>query len=286
MRLGLIGFGEAGYAIANSLDRSATIAVFDFAATGDGRGPRIRARAAGAGVMLVSDIRDLADCADIVISVVVSNAAVSAARSIAPVLSQHAIYADFNSTGPATKQQLADAVAVSGCQFVDVAVMAGVPQHGHKVPLLAAGPGASAFAARLAPLGSDVEVIGGAVGAASAVKMFRSVLLNGLNSLILECAAAASQYGATERVFASAGESMGMDLMRFANRTTPRQIEHAERRAHEMEEVTATLRDCGVDALMSEACARQLRTFVARGLPAKLGDGSRLSDALALVREG
>jgi len=285
MRLGLIGFGEAGYAMAKSLDGAIPITAFDAAAADHARGPLICARAAETGVILAEDIRDLADQADVIFSLVVSDAAVPVAEAIAPALSQAHFYCDLNSAGPATKQQGAAAAASSGCRFVDVAVMAAVPPFGHKVPLLAAGPGAADLEAKLKPFGFEIEAIGGEIGAASAVKMFRSVLMKGMGSLILECAQAASQFGATERVFASAGESMGMDVMLFANHIAPRQVQHAARRVHEMEEVAATLKECGVDPIMSGACAHQLEMFVKRNLPEKMPEDATLEDALRVLKE-
>ncbi|MGY9057587.1 MAG: NAD(P)-binding domain-containing protein, partial [Alphaproteobacteria bacterium] len=230
MRLGLIGFGEAGYAIAKSLAGTVEIAAFDIATHDNVRGPLIQGRAAETGVTLVGDIRDLADHADTIFSVCSCAAAEEVAGQIAGVLSQAHTYCELNSAGPSTKQRAAAALAKSGAQFVDVAVMADVPPHGHRVPLLVAGPGAEAFAVTANELGFRVETMEGEIGSASAVKMFRSVLMKGMGSLILECAQAASQFGMTETVFESTSKSMGMDLMKFANHIAPRQIEHAERR--------------------------------------------------------
>ena len=103
-----------------------------------------------------------------------------------------------------------------------------------------------------------LEVVSEEVGVAAATKMFRSIIVKGLEALMLECVLAAAPYGADERVFASLGESFpGIDWQRLANYMVSRVVVHGERRAREMEEVAETLESLGIEPIMAEAAARR-----------------------------
>jgi 3-hydroxyisobutyrate dehydrogenase-like beta-hydroxyacid dehydrogenase len=103
-----------------------------------------------------------------------------------------------------------------------------------------------------------LEVMEGPIGAAAAVKMCRSIVIKGLEALLLECTLTADEYGATERVFDSlAGTYPGIDWRKTARYMIGRVLEHGERRAREMEEVAKTLRDAGIEPVMAEATVRR-----------------------------
>jgi 3-hydroxyisobutyrate dehydrogenase-like beta-hydroxyacid dehydrogenase len=84
------------------------------------------------------------------------------------------------SVSPAVKQTIGKIVASSGARFVEVAVMAPLAPHAHRVPMLAGGPAAKAFADAMTPLGMRVDVLDGAIGGAAAVEMCRSIVVKGL----------------------------------------------------------------------------------------------------------
>jgi 3-hydroxyisobutyrate dehydrogenase-like beta-hydroxyacid dehydrogenase len=185
---------------------------------------------------------------------------VKAAGQTAPHLTSRHLYADLNSVSPAAKQAVGRAVSAAGARFVEVAMMAAVPPHGHKVPMLLGGAAAPEFEALMTPLGMCMEVVStDQIGRAVAVKMFRSVIYKGLEALIFECVLGASQYGAEARVFASLEKDFpGVDFKKLADYMVGRVVVHGERRAREMEEVAATLRELGIDPMMAEATARRM----------------------------
>lgn len=181
-----------------------------------------------------------------------------AARQNAAWLESRHIYADMNSVSPQTKQKISRIVATSPSRFVEAAIMAPVKPLGHKTPVLLNGNGADELIDRLAPLGFHLDAISGDIGAAAAVKMFRSIIVKGMEALLVECVLGASTYGAAERVFASLNESFpGLDFHQLADYMIGRVVVHGERRAREMEEVAETLRTAGVNPIMAEATARR-----------------------------
>jgi 3-hydroxyisobutyrate dehydrogenase-like beta-hydroxyacid dehydrogenase len=120
-----------------------------------------------------------------------------------------------------------------------------------------------------------LEVVGPGVGTASATKMFRSIVVKGMEALLCECVMGASRYEAQERVFASLAETFpGIDWNRLADYMIGRVVEHGERRAREMDEVAETLRSIGVEPMMAEATARRMDWSAQLGLKERFGGGA------------
>jgi len=150
--------------------------------------------------------------------------------------------------------------------------MAPVPPHGHRVPILIGGDAAQHFWNALAPFGMRMEILTAEVGTAAAVKMFRSIMIKGIEALTLECVLGASRYGAEERVLASLAESFpGLDWNRLATYMIGRIVVHGERRAREMEEVAATLEALGIEPIMADATARRMDWCARLDLLTKFG---------------
>ncbi len=289
--IGFVGFGEAAFHLAKGL-RSAgieSISAFDIHSKSPGRRDLIHTRAEQAGVALQPSNAELAAVADILLSTVTADQASIAASQTGPYLESRHLYADLNSVSPAMKQSIARKIESSGARFVEVAVMAAVPPHGHKVPLLIGGKSAPEFSARLSPFGMKIEIAGEEIGLASATKMCRSVVIKGLEALLTECVLGAAQYGAAERVFQSLqGTFPGIDWDTLASYMVSRVVVHGERRAREMEEVVETLRSMGVDPFMAEATVRRMDWAAHLNLKSRFGgDGPKnygeLIEALSKV---
>ena len=260
MNIGFVGFGEAAFHIAKGLQLPVTAFDID-------TGQRVRERAQEAGARLVESNRELAESCDIMMSAVTANQALNAAQQNAPFLTPHHIYADLNSVSPGLKQSIARVIEASGARFAEIAMMAPVPPYGHKVPMLAGGAGAEDFVAKLAPFGISAEIVSREVGTAAATKMFRSIIVKGMEALITECVLGSTRYSADERVFASLAETFpGINWKELADYMVGRVVVHGERRAREMEEVAATLREIDIDPIMAEAIVRRMDWSVEAGL--------------------
>jgi 3-hydroxyisobutyrate dehydrogenase-like beta-hydroxyacid dehydrogenase len=266
--IGFVGFGEAGSNIARGLKSAGVAGTFAF----DIDPERVRRRAEETGTPLVESNRDLAESARIIFSTVTCARAREAAEQTAPFLKPHHIYADLNSVSPALKQDIEQVIGVTGAGFVEAAVMSPVPPLAHRAPMLLGGKAAPAFARLMTPFGMRLDVISEKVGTAAATKMFRSIIVKGLEALMLECVLAASPYGADERVFASLAESFpGIDWQQLANYMVGRVVVHGERRAREMEEVSETLHALGIEPIMAEAAARRQDWCAGLGVSAQFG---------------
>src|SRR3546814_11683501 len=93
---------------------------------------------------------------------------------------------------------MAEILKASGCGVIDGAIRSPVPKHRHRVPILLCGPRVAESTAALAGLGFNVENGGETLGAATATKMLRSIMITGDEAMFLDCEAAATHIGAIE----------------------------------------------------------------------------------------
>ncbi len=273
--LTFIGFGEAAKAMVAGLrDEHPDLAVHLYDIRfGGAAGAALREEAIRLGATCHDSLGAAVAAGGIVLSTVVAKAAVEVAEAAAPHLGPGRLYIDLNSAAPGTKQRVAAVLASSGCDVLDGAILSPVPRHRHKVPILLCGPRVAAAVATLAALGFNVEDGGETLGAASATKMLRSIMIKGVEALFLECVAAASHFGATERVLTSLQPSLpGLDWPERARYLTSRTALHGARRAAEMTEAAAMLRDIGLEPTMAEAAARRIAWGAEQNLAAGLVD--------------
>lgn len=261
--IAFIGFGEAGQAIGGGLaGEGARIAAYDLKFDGPEREARL-VGAAELGVLAAESAAAAAAEADIVASTVTAGATGDVARAAAAYLRPGQVFLDLNSVSPAEKQAGAAAVEAAGGRYVEAAIMSPVHPRLHKVPILFAGPTAEELAERLRPLGMDIDIAGRAFGAASAIKMCRSIMIKGLEALTVECLMTARAYGVEDRVSASLAASYpGLDWPTYKGYLLGRVLVHGARRAEEMRCAAETVATIGLAPKMAKATA-DLQQWVA-----------------------
>ena len=288
-RISLVGFGEAGQAIAAGLREGGTeeVAAWDILFARP-EGEKLKAAGRRSGVRLAASAADVVQGADIVISAVTATSSVEAARSVEPHLTTNPYYLDINSVSPGRKQESA-ALLGEKARFIDLAVIGPIHPARHKTPMLIAGPHAQAAVPLLSGLEMQINIAGDQVGAAAAIKMIRSVMIKGIEALSLECFLAAFRAGVLEQVADSLKNNYpALDWRKVAAYNLERMASHGERRAAEMEESALTLRELGLDPLMVEAMIVRHREMGALGQEAEIGrtkspDPSGLPAALEAV---
>ena len=259
-RVSFIGFGEAGQAIASGLRESGVerIAAWDILFPKP-EGARLKAAGEKIGVRLAMSAADAVAETDMIVSAVTAASSVEAARSVAPHLAGLPYYLDINSVSPGRKQETA-ALLGDKARYVDVAVIAPINPGRHRTPLLIAGPHAEAISPLLRELEMQLTVVDDQTGSAVAIKMIRSVMIKGIEALTLECFLAAARAGVLDEVTASLKNNYpGLDWPTMSEYNLERMASHGERRAAEMEESAATLRELGLDPLMVDATVARQR---------------------------
>jgi len=136
--------------------------------------------------------------------------------------------------------------------------MTSVPPHRIRVPLLLGGPHAEEVLPMLRELGFSPVVASPRLGVASATKMCRSVIIKGLEALVVESFTAARRHGVEEAVAASLRETFpGIDWEKQATYFFQRVVEHGRRRGEEMREAAVTVAEAGLEPWSATATAER-----------------------------
>jgi 3-hydroxyisobutyrate dehydrogenase-like beta-hydroxyacid dehydrogenase len=207
-----------------------------------------------AGVTGATSLAEALEGSGIVFSLVTADQAHLAAAEAAPHIQDQALFLDCNSCAPGSKQKSADLIEAAGGRYVDVAIMAPVYPALHKTPLLVSGPHARAALSATQQLGMIAQEAAGEVGKASSIKMIRSIMVKGMEALVLETVLSARNAGVEDEVIASLDKSW--PTFNWAERAAymmERVTTHGIRRAAEMREVALTVDDLGLDGEMSRA---------------------------------
>jgi 3-hydroxyisobutyrate dehydrogenase-like beta-hydroxyacid dehydrogenase len=249
----IIGYGEVGQIWGEELTASgATVATYDILFGQPVAEARI-ARAGEIGIRIADSAAEAAAGADIVISAVTADQARTVAQGAAGFLQTGQVFFDINSASPNTKIASAEVVNPTGAHFVEGAVMATVPGLGLKVPILGGGPLAARTADTLNALGMNITPVSEQTGRASAMKLCRSIVIKGLEAIMVQCTESARHWDVEEEVFASLAKSYpGMDWVRLAERMRGRVSLHGVRRSAEMREAAEMTQAIGLgDSLCS-----------------------------------
>ncbi|MBF9044106.1 DUF1932 domain-containing protein [Rhodobacterales bacterium HKCCE4037] len=254
--LAFIGFGEAAQAFISGWaeGRPDRITAYDLKTEDPETRPEMTACYGSFLVIGGAAVSDALTGAPVIFSVVTADQALAAAEAAAPHVEQGALWLDCNSCAPETKRRAAEVLEAAGARYVDVAVMAPVHPKKHLVPLLVSGPHAEAGISVLDALGMKPTLAGADIGAASSIKMLRSVMVKGLEALTAECFLAARRAGVEEQVIASL-EASDPDIAwrRRGAYNIERMMVHGARRAAEMQEVAKTVSALDLPNAMSAA---------------------------------
>ena len=223
-----------------------------------GRSAASAKRAQDAGMRPVED-HELAE-ADFLLSIVPPGEALALAQRLAPLLTDtntNPVYVDCNAVSPPTLLAIAEAIAPTGCPFVDAGIIGPPPTPGStNTKFYASGPAAQTFAA-LNNYGLIVKVLDGPLSAASALKMSYAGITKGFTALGAAMMLAATRGGSAEALKAEIADSIP-DLSAFLTRNTPRMYSKAYRWVAELDEISTFV---GKDYPESEMFAAAARLY-------------------------
>ncbi len=255
--VGIVGYGEVGKTFAIGLKPSVQSVCawdlkFDAAASRDAE----LAHAAGAGIAGCGSMQALCAGADLLLSAVTASNTLAVAQEAARHIRPGAVFLDLNSASPGTKQAAAALIDGAGGFYVEAGVMTSVPPYGVRVPMLLGGARAAELAAVLRGWGMDATAVSDKLGVTSAIKMCRSVMIKGLEALVIESYATARAYGVEDHMVPTLQETFpGIDWQQQGAYFFSRVVQHGQRRAEEMREAANTVREAGFEPFMTAAIA-------------------------------
>ncbi|MCW5644333.1 MAG: NAD(P)-dependent oxidoreductase [Rhodoferax sp.] len=257
--IGLIGYGEVGKTFGAGLRaRVDAISAWDLKFTAADRdlAQAQQVHASGADVHACDGMARLCEQAELLISAVTASNTLAVAREAAAQLRPGTVFLDLNSASPQTKQQAAALIDAAGGRYVEAGVMTSVPPYGIRVPMLLGGASAAELAPLLSGWGMDATVVSDRLGVASAIKMCRSVMIKGLEALVIESYTTARRYGVEDHVIPTLQETFpGIDWPQVGAYFFSRVVQHGQRRAEEMRESANTVREAGFEPFMAAAIA-------------------------------
>ena len=135
----------------------------------------------------------------------------------------------------------------------------------------------------LRELGFVAETVSSDLGVASAIKLCRSVIIKGLESLVVESFTAARSLGVERQVLASLQETYPQfDWEKQGDYLFSRVIQHGKRRAEEMRASAQMIDATGVGGTMAAARRSGRRAWPRRAPPAS--STTRRTQTLARAR--
>jgi 3-hydroxyisobutyrate dehydrogenase-like beta-hydroxyacid dehydrogenase len=102
----------------------------------------------------------------------------------------------------------------------------------------------------------DATIVSEQLGVASAIKMCRSIMIKGLEALVVESYTTARQLGVEAQMLATMAETFpSIDWEKQGAYFFSRVVQHGQRRAEEMRESAVTVQETGVAPTMAAAIA-------------------------------
>ena len=257
--LGIVGYGEVGKIFAKGLqgkDDITAICAWDVNFQAPAIADAERAQAHADGVRPMQGMANLCEQATLIISAVTASNTLAVAEEAARQLRPGTVFLDLNSASPGTKQQAARAINGAGGHYVEAGVMTSVPPYGISVPMLLGGGHAETLARTLTVWGMKARVVAPEIGVASAIKMCRSIMIKGMEALVIESYTTARRYGVESHVLPTLQETFPqIDWARTGAYFFSRVAQHGKRRAEEMRESARTVQEAGFAPIMAAAIA-------------------------------
>jgi 3-hydroxyisobutyrate dehydrogenase-like beta-hydroxyacid dehydrogenase len=258
-------------------------------ATLAGRSERTARLAAPAGIELLSDLDAVLREADVVLSIVPPEAALTVGSDVARTAGDRgatALFADLNAVSPATARRIAATQAEAGLETVDGSISGPPPWKPGSTRVYLSGPRAEEVAS-LPFDGVDRIVVGDEVGAASAVKMSTASVYKGSSALLLQALLAAHDNGVLEHVLADL-RSAAPELVENVERRLASAGAKSGRYVAEMREIAATQAAAGLTPALFDAIAEVYERLalapLAQAAPEDLPAGLALADMLDELR--
>lgn len=262
MKVGFVGFGEAAGALAAGLHEEGIQQLFayDVLAGVPEKKQSLLQKASASGVKVLESPESVCREAEIVFAAVPAAYALKAAEQATPGLSFEKTYVDVSTARPEEKIKIANLVHERQAKFVDGAMMGTLLRDRHKVPMLLSGDGADDMIAALSPYHMVMKKVGDAPGKATSIKFIRSITAKGIACLLIESLEAAQRYGVEEAIVSSLCDSYSnIDFEKdVIDGYVSGSILHANRRAHELENVVSFLEQSSLPCEMSKAIYHKL----------------------------
>ena len=261
--IGVVSPGDMGQAVAMRL-KACGYGVYTAL---DGRSPRTRELAAGAGLVDCGSMEKLAATCDVILSILNPAAAVNKAREAAAAMraaGKKTVFVDCNAIAPQTVREIDAIIREAGGVFVDAGIVGPPPRGAAKTRLYVSGPQA-ALLTQIRDDHLEVRIAGERIGDASALKMCYAAYTKGAVALGVEMMMAAHKLGVAEVLDAEMQDSIP-DVRKWILSRTTAMPPKAYRWVPEMLEIAKTFEGSGLTPRMLEGAAEMFSSIAATPL--------------------
>ena len=188
-----------------------------------------------------------------ILSVVTPQSCREVADDVSRSLHGHQVFIDLTSTAPAVKRMIGATVTNSGAKFVEGVILGAVRLLTSPIILLG-GPTGDSVALVLQQYGLAARFYSPEIGRASAFKMLRSIFSKGMEAVLVETLVAACRAGLLDEIWEEIRTTLSTGNVEDTLETWIRSHAcSAQRRSHEMQEVSQFLEEIGMQPVLPRA---------------------------------
>lgn len=253
MKIAFVGLGEVGYCYAQAWTAAghAVSGVCELR-----RDSAMQERAAQLNTVLHVEPGPWLQEADVVIGAVFGSAACEVAQACVAFMRPGTVYADFTTASAADMLAASVSALAAGVGFTDVAIMGAIALLAEATPLMCVGEGAGRVLQLAADIGAPAREISGQPGDAVRLKLLRSIMTKGMESLAVECLVAAEAMGLRGALYEVLADIDQIPLTRFMDAFVRSHVLHAGRRLAEVNESRDQLIEAGLQPLVLDGVAK------------------------------
>jgi 3-hydroxyisobutyrate dehydrogenase len=198
-------------------------------------------------------LADVIGGSDYILSVVTPQSCREIADCVSRLLHGRHVFVDLTSTSPTLKREVGAIVTNGGAKFVEGVILGAVSSFTSPIILLG-GPAGECAASIFQQYGIAARFYSADVGRAAAFKMLRSIFSKGIEAVLVETLVAARRAGLLDEVWEEILATLSTSKVEETLETWIRSHAHsAQRRGHEMHEVSRFLEEIGVQPVLARA---------------------------------
>lgn len=250
---GFIGFGQVGAAFAERLEQhGVSVCAYDRNIERPAGIEKLRARTKASSVAFLP-IEEVLAVSTVILSIVPPEQALIVAQMVQPYLGPDKTFIDANSVSPRVKREIADLVTKASGTYLEAAILDAVGTAGANARIIFSGEKAEGVMEFLRALGFRITYLGKGIGQAARLKMLRSIWSKGFEALLIESLAVAKKAGLDQELWSTLDDIGGPQFGAAAQNWICTHPFACKRRFHEMQYVVETIREMGLDPILSAA---------------------------------
>lgn len=267
IKIGFVGFGEVASIFSKEMsNKGAEIRIYDVLISQKGGLEIIKKRMLKDNIQIAS-LEEVITKSDYIFSSVPSQFARDVAKECVKYLKPNTVYIDLNSTSPFIKIELSKIIQSTKADFIEGAILGAIGIAGSKTHILVTGKKGKEVAEVFNKLGMNMSYYSPEIGKASMFKMLRSIFSKGLEALILECLIAGKKAGIEKDLWVDITNFMSKKPFdQIAANWIQTHVTAYERRYHEIVQVVETMKEIGVEPIMTSNTENFFRRSLSLGL--------------------